>query len=195
MTQEAKAAAGQSCAAAPGAAPGRAVATLASADLSGLKRAVQPALEAAKAAAAGIRPWGGADDGSAGATYDVRSYRLGPGECASELEQMAAGMAASEPADANAFAEARPFGRVDVAEFTAAFDAWVQRGPEEERTAAALSQEIARFAAAHADLQAYLLKGGGATTRNAGVAIVDPRSREAVWLFARAVRLTTDRRT
>src|SRR5262245_34924853 len=96
MTQETNAAR-QSCTSAPGAAPGRAVPAPTSADLSGFGRAVQPALDAARAAAAGVRRWGGEDDGSAGATYDVRTYRLGPDECVSELERMAAGMTASEP--------------------------------------------------------------------------------------------------
>lgn len=194
MTQETNAAR-QSCTSAPGAAPGRAVPAPTSADLSGFGRAVQPALDAARAAAAGVRRWGGEDDGSAGATYDVRTYRLGPDECVSELEQMAAGMTASEPADASVFAEARPIARIDATEIGASFDAWLRSGPEEERTAADLAGEIARFTGAHAGLQAYIVRGGGATARNAGVAIVDPRSREAVWLFARAVRLTTDRRT
>lgn len=195
MTQETKATADQSCAPVPGASPGRALAEPASTDLSALGRTVRPALDAAKAAAAGVRRWEAGADGSAGATYDARSYRLGPGECVSELKQMAAAMVGPGPADASAFAEARPLARVDATEIGASFDAWVRSNPEEDRAAADLADRIAEFAAAHADLQAYIVRGGGATARNAGVAIVDPRTREALWLFARAVRLTTDRRT
>lgn len=195
MTQETKAAADQSCAPDPGASPGRALAEPASADLSALGRTVRPALAAANAAAAGVRRWDAEADGSAGATYDARSYRLGSGECVSELKQMAAAMLAPDPADASAFAEAHRLIRVDATEIGASFDAWVRSGPEEDRAAADLADQIAGFAAAHADLQAYVVRGGGATARNAGVALVDPRSREATWLFARAVRLTTDRRT
>lgn len=195
MTQETKAAAGQSCAPDPGASPGRALAEPTSADLSALGRVVRPALDAAKAAAAGIRRWGAGEDGSAGATYDARSYRLGPGGCVSELEQMAAAMLAPDPTGSASRAEALQIVEVDAAKIGASFDAWVRSGPEEDRAAADLAEQIARFAAAHADLQTYVVRGGGATARNAGVAIVDPRSREAVWIFARAVRLTTDRRT
>jgi hypothetical protein len=195
MTQETKAAADQSCAPAPGASPGRAVAAPTSADLSALGRAVGPALDAAKAAAAGTRRWDAAEDGSAGATYDVRSYRLGPGACVSELEQMAVAMLAPQPAGSAPSAAVRQIAGADATEIGASFDAWVRSGPEEDRAAADLAEQIAGFTAAHADLQAYVVRGGGATARNAGVAIVDPRSRETVWLFARAVRLTTDRRT
>jgi hypothetical protein len=195
MTQEAKAAADQSCAPVPGASPGRAVAEPASADLSALGHAVRPALDAAKAAAAGTRRWGAEEDGSAGATYDARSYRLGPGACASELEQMAAAVLAPDPAGSASHAQARQIAGADATAIGASFDAWVRSGAEEDRAAADLAQQIAGFTATHADLQAYIVRGGGATARNAGVAIVDPRTREAVWLFARAVRLTTDRRT
>lgn len=195
MTEETKAAADQSCAPVPGASPGRALAEPTSADLSALGRVVRPALDAAKAAAAGIRRWGAEEEGSAGATYDARGYRLGAGGCVSELQQMAAAMFPAVPADSASYAEAREIAGVDAGQIGASFDAWVRSGPEEDRAAADLAEQIAQFAAAHADLQAFVVRGGGATARNAGVAIVDPRSREAVWLFGRAVRMTTDRRT
>jgi hypothetical protein len=83
---------------------------------------------------------------------------------------------------------------LDAAKVAAAFDAWVRGGAEEERAIAELAGRIGAAGGRYPKLQLFLVKGGGATARNAGVAMVDPDTREAVWFFGRAVRMTADRR-
>ncbi len=186
--------AGQTCTPVPGAAPGGSVAEPRSADLAAVGRAVHAALEEARVAAAGIRRWDRETEGSAGATFGTSSYRFGADSCAAELERMAAGTFAPESGDAAVHAEVRSLAAADANAIGAAFDAWLRSGPAEDSTVAVLAERIADSAAAHADLQVFVVKAGGATARNAGVAVVDPRSREAIWVFGRAVRMTTDRR-
>jgi hypothetical protein len=186
--------AGQTCAPVPGAARGGSIAEPRSADLAAVGRALPGDLKRARAAAAGIRRWDRETEGSAGASFGTTSYRFGADSCAAELERMAAGTFAPEGADAAVHAEVRSLAAADANTIGAAFDAWVRSGPAEDRAVAALAERIADSAAAHADLQVFVVKAGGATARNAGVAVVDPRSREAIWVFGRAVRMTTDRR-
>lgn len=184
-------AAARACDPVPGASPGGSVSELRSPDLSTAGRTLGAALEEANGAARGMRRWA-LEEGAAGATYATSSHRFGGGGCVTELERMVTETFA--PSD-GAVSEARLLTEIDATKIDASFDAWVRDRPAEDRAVAGLAERIEAFAGARPDLQVYVVKGGSAVARHAGVAIVDPRTREAIWIFGRAVRISAHRRS
>jgi hypothetical protein len=155
---------------------------------------VQPALAGAAKAASGVRNWSPNEKGVAGSSFGSRRYQLGGGACVQELEQMVARELASGAHEPKSIVEVRRLTEVDAAKIDATFDAWVRGGKAEERAVAGLSEQIAAAGRKHHNLQLFVVKGGLDTARNAGVSVVDPGTREAIWFFGRAVRISAHRR-
>jgi hypothetical protein len=175
------------CGPVPGGGPGHSLEALRSADLGAVAGEVQPALEGAGKAAAGIHKWS-QETGLTGAVFDSKRYGLGGGTCVEELEHMVADTFPHGSGDHSFKVEVQRLTEVTPAKIGEAFDAWVRRGPEEEHAVAELAARIAAGSGKHSNLQVFVVKGGIASTRNAGVALVDPATRETIWFFGHAVR-------
>jgi hypothetical protein len=133
-----------------------------------------------------VRRW---PEGTEGATYDVRAYRLGAGSCGDELQVMVTDVLGPSPDDDMWYVEARPLRYVEATKIDAAFDADSRSGPREERAVVRLAETIEAFVAAHPDLRVFIVNGGwgdAVGARDAGVAIVDPDTREALWICGAA---------
>jgi len=178
----------QSCDPAPGARRGRVVQRLRSAELTDVRRALAPLLARAQAAAPGIRRWD-AHSGAEGSTYATRSYRLGPEGCGAELEGMGRRMLRPDPDDFVFYSEARPLVYVEAPKIDASFDADRRTSEAETSAVGLLAKEIETLVSARPDLVVFIVAAGWADAvgaRHAGVAIVDPRTREAVWIYGQA---------
>jgi len=176
-----------SCGPGSGGGSGRSLEVLRSAELTVVARKVQPALDGAKKAAAGIHKWS-REKGLAGAIFDSKRYGLGGGTCEEELEHMVANTFAPGSGDQSFKVEVQRLTEINPAKIGESFDAWVRRGTEEERAVAELAARIAAGSGEHPNLQVFVVKGGVPTARNAGVALVDPATRETIWFFGHAVR-------
>ncbi len=186
--------ASSACAPRPDAAPGGLIDAATSAALVAAGPSLEENLEGAANAARGVRRWNREGGGAAGAVYATQSYRLGPEACVDELVQMARLTLAGGP-DAESFqGRARPLQADEPAEIEAAFAAWVRSGPEEEAAVAALARQLAGFGTEHPDLLLFGVDGEAVKIRHAGIALVDPRTREALWVYGRAVQGSAHRR-
>jgi hypothetical protein len=173
----------QTCDPSPGARAGRTVRRFTSPSLRSLRRAIRSPLAAAKRAAPGMRRW---REGVEGSTYDVRAYRLGARSCGEELKAMVTDVLRPSPDDFVWYVEARPLRYVEAPKIDAVIDADRRSGPREERAVRRLAETIESFVAAHPGLYVYIVNGGWADAvgaRDAGVAVVDPDTREAFWIF------------
>jgi hypothetical protein len=170
---------------------GHTVAKFDSEQLSAAMPGLQHAIESGSKAAYGTRPWGGEGNGIAGATFGLAGYRLGADECTEELKKMTVAVLSSDIGADLAFSEVRPLRDADVAAIGEAFDAWVRTKPEDDRAVAALARAVKDAITTYPNLLPFAVRGGGTVARNAGAALVDVQTREALWLFARAVRMST----
>ncbi|RLB53030.1 MAG: hypothetical protein DRJ42_13095 [Deltaproteobacteria bacterium] len=162
------------------------VRSLRSRDLRAVQRAVRAPFMAAKRSAAGLhrqRPY----RGRYGTTYRRVTYRLGGGACAGELENMVTDLLGPSPMDPVFYKHAVRMTLVDAAHVDAAFNASDNYGASEAAAKADLARAIAAEVAAHPELLVFVVDGGwgdAVGSREAGVAIVDPRTREALWVFS-----------
>jgi hypothetical protein len=177
------AASAQTCDPSPGAPAVRGIRRFASPTLQSLRRTIRSPLAAAKRSAPGMRRW---PEGMEGSTYDVRAYRLGARSCGEELEAMVTDVLRPSPDDFVWYVEARPLRYVEARKIDAVIDADRRSGRREERAVRRLAETIESFVAAHPGLRVFIVNGGWADAvgaRDAGVAVVDPDTREAIWIF------------
>jgi hypothetical protein len=111
-----------------------------------------------------------------------------------ELKKMAVAILSSDSGVDPASSDARPLRDPDAAAIGAAFDAWVRSEPGDDRAIADLARAIEDAISNHPTLSLVRVRGDGIVARNAGVALVDVQTREALWLFGRAVRMSTGQR-
>lgn len=168
------------------------VAAFTSLPLQAVMPVLHRALESAGTAAHGTRPWGGERNGIAGASFGSASYQLGVDACVEELKAMS--LAVLSPGGGPAApvaADARPLPNANASTIGTAFDAWRGRTAEDERAIATLALVVQEQVHTHAGLSVVEVRGETAVARNAGVTLVDKETREALWLFSRAVRMST----
>ena len=119
--------------------------------------------------------------------YELRAFRLGPGELGAALEGMARAHHRPDPTDFVFYARIEPLADPDAAALAAAIDCGSPLGPAEHRRRDALAARLAAELAARPSLRAFVVHAGwGDAVGSAfhGVALVDSTGREALWIHA-----------
>lgn len=156
------------------------------------RASLEEAVTAASEAAGGGRQWSEVETDRAGAVFRMDALSLGAGDCAAALE--AAGAASlSEGGGEGASAEASP-ATMGADGLTDAFEAWLGATDEDKEAVARLVAGVRSAVAADHALEPFVLKAGHGTVRAAGVALVDGAAGQALWINARAVRMSAHRR-
>jgi hypothetical protein len=166
-------------------------ATLKSSELAVLAREVQPAYEAAQRATVGLHFWNEDHKDVAGVTVQVASYQLGSGQVEDQLRRA---VTVEFGSSANAGSTEIAIRSLQQSDARHAFDGSARADDAAGRSIGEFAESLVRNSQARRGLDVFQATVVGATARNSGVAIVDLQTREAVWYFARAVRMTTDRR-
>ena len=159
---------------------------LRSAELGTARSELSADLRATRRAAPGRHADRGSSRALLGRTYAWSTYRLSvpPDELA--LEGMIARHLRADPADFVFYTDVTRLRHVTSLDVEKAFGLTEQPSVSESAERRALAEHITAIALAHPDLELYRARGGWADAVGAatwGVALVDPRSREVLWIF------------